>query len=157
MQRLPTAKYLGAMVTFWGTIVTVTAACHNYAGLITTRVLLGCFEAAVAPSLMLITTMVRPFLSSHPLTILTCPKVVQEERATSTHRHLVSRHRHRDNNWLSAFLRLPTCPQHLPLLLANSLPSRRPPHRLHRHNRRPSVPRQPNDLSPHPPRKDLGH
>jgi MFS family permease len=57
MQRFPTAKYLGVMVLLWGTIVTVTAACHSYAGLITTRVLLGCFEAAVAPSLMLITTM----------------------------------------------------------------------------------------------------
>jgi MFS family permease len=57
MQRYPTAKYLGVMVVLWGIIVTVTAACHSYAGLITTRVLLGCFEAAVAPSLMLITTM----------------------------------------------------------------------------------------------------
>jgi MFS family permease len=57
MQRFPTAKYLGVMVLLWGTIVTLTAACHSYAGLITTRVLLGCFEAAVAPSLMLITTM----------------------------------------------------------------------------------------------------
>lgn len=57
MQRFPTAKYLGVMVLLWGTIVTVTAACHSYAGLITTRILLGCFEAAVAPSLMLITTM----------------------------------------------------------------------------------------------------
>ncbi|KAI4720151.1 major facilitator superfamily transporter [Aureobasidium sp. EXF-10727] len=57
MQRFPTAKYLGIMVLLWGTIVTVTAACRSYAGLITTRVLLGCFESAVAPSLMLITTM----------------------------------------------------------------------------------------------------
>lgn len=57
MQRFPTAKYLGVMVLLWGTIVTVTAACHSYAGLIITRVLLGCFESAVAPSLMLITTM----------------------------------------------------------------------------------------------------
>ncbi|KAL2026057.1 hypothetical protein VTO58DRAFT_103241 [Aureobasidium pullulans] len=57
MQRFPTAKYLGIMVVCWGAIVTVTAACHSYAGLITTRVLLGCFESAVAPSLMLITTM----------------------------------------------------------------------------------------------------
>ncbi|KAG9660190.1 MFS general substrate transporter, partial [Aureobasidium melanogenum] len=57
MQRFPTAKYLGIMVLCWGTIVTVTAACHSYTGLIITRVLLGCFESAVAPSLMLITTM----------------------------------------------------------------------------------------------------
>lgn len=57
MQRLPTAKYLGVMIVLWGIIVTVTSACHSYAGLVTTRVLLGCFESAVAPSLMLITTM----------------------------------------------------------------------------------------------------
>ncbi|KAF2224779.1 major facilitator superfamily domain-containing protein [Elsinoe ampelina] len=57
MQRFPTAKYLGLMVICWGVIVTVTSACKNYAGLVTTRVLLGVFEAAVAPSLMLITSM----------------------------------------------------------------------------------------------------
>lgn len=57
MQRFPTAKYLGIMVTCWGAIVATTAACHNYGGLITTRVLLGVFESAAAPSLNLITTM----------------------------------------------------------------------------------------------------
>ncbi|KAM0720371.1 hypothetical protein Q7P37_004507 [Cladosporium fusiforme] len=57
MQALPTAKYLGVMVIFWGLIVVVTCAAKNWAGLVTTRVLLGAFESAVAPSLMLITTM----------------------------------------------------------------------------------------------------
>lgn len=57
MQRLPTAKYLGTMVFFWGLIVAVTSACKNYGALVTTRVLLGCFESAVAPSLILITSM----------------------------------------------------------------------------------------------------
>jgi MFS family permease len=57
MQRLPTAKYLGSMVFLWGVIVTVTSACKNYGALVATRVLLGCFESAVAPSLILITTM----------------------------------------------------------------------------------------------------
>ncbi|KAI9691250.1 MAG: hypothetical protein M1820_009827 [Bogoriella megaspora] len=57
MQRLPTAKYLGTMVTLWGLIVAVTSACKNYGALVTTRVLLGCFESAVAPSLILITAM----------------------------------------------------------------------------------------------------
>jgi len=57
MQRLPTARYLGAMVTLWGIMVTVTSACHNFAGLVVTRLLLGCFESAVAPSLILITGM----------------------------------------------------------------------------------------------------
>jgi MFS family permease len=57
MQRLPTAKYLGIMVTLWGVMVAVTSACKNYGALVTTRVLLGVFESAVAPSLILITTM----------------------------------------------------------------------------------------------------
>lgn len=57
MQRFPTAKYLGVMVTCWGAIVAVTCACQNYGGLIVTRVLLGVFESAVAPSLILITSM----------------------------------------------------------------------------------------------------
>lgn len=57
MQRFPTAKYLGGMVFCWGVIVAVTSACKNYGALVTTRVLLGCFESAVAPSLILITSM----------------------------------------------------------------------------------------------------
>ncbi|EOD48648.1 putative allantoate permease protein [Neofusicoccum parvum UCRNP2] len=57
MQRLPTAKYLGAMVTLWGAVIAATAACRSYGALIATRVLLGVFEAAVAPSLILVTGM----------------------------------------------------------------------------------------------------
>ncbi|KAI0127941.1 allantoin permease [Xylariales sp. AK1849] len=57
MQRLPTAKYLGANITLWGLMVTLTAAAHNWAALVSLRVLLGCFESAVAPALILITSM----------------------------------------------------------------------------------------------------
>ncbi|KAF9870869.1 hypothetical protein CkaCkLH20_11541 [Colletotrichum karsti] len=57
MQRFPTAKYIGVMVCLWGTVLAVTSACHNWAGLVVTRVLLGVFESAVAPSLIVITTM----------------------------------------------------------------------------------------------------
>lgn len=57
MQRCPTAKYLGLMVFLWGIMVAVTSACHSWAGLVTARVLLGCFESAVAPALILITSM----------------------------------------------------------------------------------------------------
>ncbi|GAB7322088.1 hypothetical protein MBLNU13_g03122t1 [Cladosporium sp. NU13] len=57
MQTLPTAKYLGTMVVLWGIIVVCTSAAKNWAGLVTTRVLLGVFESAVAPSLMLVTVM----------------------------------------------------------------------------------------------------
>ena len=45
------------MVVCWGTVLTCTAACSDWAGLVTTRVLLGVFEAVIAPSLILITTM----------------------------------------------------------------------------------------------------
>ncbi|SMR50892.1 unnamed protein product [Zymoseptoria tritici ST99CH_1E4] len=57
MQKLPTAKYLGTMVFLWGVVVTVTSACTSYGALVATRVLLGVFESAVAPSLILITGM----------------------------------------------------------------------------------------------------
>lgn len=57
MQRLPTAKYLGVNVCAWGLMVACTSAANNWAGLVSLRVLLGCFEAVVAPSLMIITTM----------------------------------------------------------------------------------------------------
>jgi len=57
MQRFPTAKYLGANVIFWGICVTTNSACKNFGSLIAVRVLLGCFESAVAPALILITGM----------------------------------------------------------------------------------------------------
>ena len=42
-----------------GLIVAVTSACKSYGALVTTRVLLGVFESAVAPSLILITSMCK--------------------------------------------------------------------------------------------------
>lgn len=57
MQRLPTAKYLGANVILWGLMVALTSAAKNWATLVSLRVLLGCFESAVAPALILITSM----------------------------------------------------------------------------------------------------
>lgn len=57
MQRLPTAKYLGANVILWGLMTTLVAIARSWATLVALRVLLGCFEAAVAPALILLTTM----------------------------------------------------------------------------------------------------
>lgn len=57
MQRLPLAKYLGANVMLWGLMTALVSTAHSWAGLVTLRVLLGCFEAAVAPALILLTTM----------------------------------------------------------------------------------------------------
>jgi sugar phosphate permease len=57
MQRFPTAKYLGANVILWGLCATLNCACTNFASLVALRVLLGVFESAVAPSLLLVTGM----------------------------------------------------------------------------------------------------
>lgn len=57
MQRLPTAKYLGANVALWGLMTALVSTAKNWAALVTLRVLLGCFESAVAPALILLTTM----------------------------------------------------------------------------------------------------
>lgn len=68
MQRLPTAKYLGLngilsallssvkcadlndLVTLWGLMTTLNCTAKNFGGLMTLRVLLGCFESAIAPA-----------------------------------------------------------------------------------------------------------
>ena len=57
MQRFPTAKYLGSCVVCWGAVVTCTSACNNYGSLVATRFLLGMFESAISPSLILVTSM----------------------------------------------------------------------------------------------------
>ncbi|PLB45518.1 allantoate permease [Aspergillus steynii IBT 23096] len=57
MQRFPTAKYLGLNVTLWGLLTTLNCTAKNFPGLIVLRILLGCFESAVAPALILITSM----------------------------------------------------------------------------------------------------
>jgi sugar phosphate permease len=57
MQRFPTAKYLGVQTILWGLCVAMNCACKNFASLVAIRVLLGCFESAVPPSLILITGM----------------------------------------------------------------------------------------------------
>ncbi|KAF2464449.1 MFS general substrate transporter [Lindgomyces ingoldianus] len=57
MQRLPVGKYLGTMVCLWGAVVACTAACNNYASLAALRLLLGIFESAVSPALILVTSM----------------------------------------------------------------------------------------------------
>ncbi|KAL2871451.1 major facilitator superfamily domain-containing protein [Aspergillus lucknowensis] len=57
MQRFPIGKYTGINVACWGILVACHAACQSYASLMVVRVLLGVFEASVAPSLILITGM----------------------------------------------------------------------------------------------------
>lgn len=57
IQKFPTAKYLGCNVILWGIVVTMNCVCHSYASVVALRVLLGIFEAAVAPSLIILTGM----------------------------------------------------------------------------------------------------
>ncbi|KAF3901969.1 Sialin [Orbilia brochopaga] len=57
LQKIPAAKYLGFSVIMWGITTACTAACHDFAGLLVVRIFLGAFEAAIAPCLILITSM----------------------------------------------------------------------------------------------------
>ncbi|CAG9998578.1 unnamed protein product [Clonostachys byssicola] len=54
--RLPTARYLTVNTVFWGIVVALTAACSNFAGLMTVRFLLGMAEASITPGFMFLTS-----------------------------------------------------------------------------------------------------
>lgn len=54
MQKFPISKYLGVILCFWGVVMACTALCHNFAQLAVCRVLLGLFEAATYPCLLII-------------------------------------------------------------------------------------------------------
>ncbi|KAL8708412.1 MAG: hypothetical protein Q9220_006702 [cf. Caloplaca sp. 1 TL-2023] len=56
LQRVPVAKWLGVNVVLWGIATACTAAAHNYVTLLTARIFLGIFEAAIAPCLILISS-----------------------------------------------------------------------------------------------------
>lgn len=56
LQKAPVAKWLAANVILWGIATACTAAAHNYRSLLAARIFLGIFEAAIAPSLMLISS-----------------------------------------------------------------------------------------------------
>jgi MFS transporter, ACS family, allantoate permease len=50
-------KYLGVNVMLWGVVLASMAACTSYAGLMICRIILGIFEACVAPILVIIIAM----------------------------------------------------------------------------------------------------
>ncbi|KAK0383914.1 hypothetical protein NLU13_8005 [Sarocladium strictum] len=54
--KLPTAKYLAGNTFFWGIVVAMTAACTNFGGLVTVRILLGVAEATITPAFMYLTS-----------------------------------------------------------------------------------------------------
>lgn len=49
LQRLPTAKYLGTVITFWGVTLGCMALARNYAQLATMRIILGALESVTYP------------------------------------------------------------------------------------------------------------
>ncbi|RSH89720.1 hypothetical protein EHS25_001705 [Saitozyma podzolica] len=55
LQKYSTGKVMGVVVFFWGIVCATTAACHNFAGGLVNRVILGFLEAAVTPGLGLMT------------------------------------------------------------------------------------------------------
>jgi len=54
LQMVPPGKWLGINVILWGIVTASTASIRSYHGLLTTRILLGIFEAALSPCVMLI-------------------------------------------------------------------------------------------------------
>jgi MFS family permease len=55
--KLPLGKFLAATVLLWGIILSVMPAANTFAGLLVTRMLLGLFEAGVAPTFIAVTQM----------------------------------------------------------------------------------------------------
>ncbi|KAI9764610.1 MAG: hypothetical protein M1840_008344 [Geoglossum simile] len=57
LQKVPIAKWLGFNVVAWGIACACTAAAQDYHTLLVARIFLGTFEAAIAPCLMLLSSM----------------------------------------------------------------------------------------------------
>ncbi|KAF7331961.1 hypothetical protein MKEN_00076400 [Mycena kentingensis (nom. inval.)] len=57
IQRLPIAKYLGFCISAWGLVLAMTAVCHNFAGLLVVRTLLGMLECVCQPAFVYLSTM----------------------------------------------------------------------------------------------------
>ncbi|EGY15130.1 allantoate permease [Verticillium dahliae VdLs.17] len=57
MTKLPIGKYVGVCLVLWGASLCFMASCHNFAGLATIRFLLGVFEAALLPCMMIVNSM----------------------------------------------------------------------------------------------------
>lgn len=57
LQHLPTGRLLSTTVICWGIVLITTPACKSFAGLATTRFLLGAFESAINPGFVLLMSM----------------------------------------------------------------------------------------------------
>jgi MFS family permease len=56
LQKIPAGKWLSFNVAAWGIATACTAAAHSYHTLLVARIFLGIFEAAIAPSLVLMSS-----------------------------------------------------------------------------------------------------
>ncbi|KAJ5676638.1 uncharacterized protein N7477_002271 [Penicillium maclennaniae] len=56
-QKTRLAKVISGNVVAWGSMLMITAACHNFTGIAICRFLLGIFEAPITPCFMMIVTM----------------------------------------------------------------------------------------------------
>lgn len=54
MTKVPIGRYIGACLVLWGACICLMSACHNFAGLAVIRVLLGVFEAALLPCMLVL-------------------------------------------------------------------------------------------------------
>lgn len=50
MQKFPLGKFAAVNILIWGVLVMLMAACKNFAGAATVRILMGTFEACVQPA-----------------------------------------------------------------------------------------------------------
>jgi ACS family allantoate permease-like MFS transporter len=55
LQKFPVSKFVSVNVILWGLIICLHSTPSNYAGFITLRTLLGVFESAVTPAMVIIT------------------------------------------------------------------------------------------------------
>ncbi|KAG8878927.1 hypothetical protein FRB98_005910 [Tulasnella sp. 332] len=55
LQHVPLAPYVSINVILWGMILTLHAACKNYAGIVCVRFFLGVLEAGITPGFILLT------------------------------------------------------------------------------------------------------
>ncbi|SMR63771.1 unnamed protein product [Zymoseptoria tritici ST99CH_1A5] len=57
IQRLPIAKFLGACIVIWGSVLAFHAAATGFAGICALRTLLGIFEAVCQPTFLILSSM----------------------------------------------------------------------------------------------------
>ncbi|KAK5061191.1 hypothetical protein LTR84_007733 [Exophiala bonariae] len=56
-QHYPTGRVVACFVFIWGSIMLITASCHNFTGMAICRFLLGVFESVITPCFMMIVSM----------------------------------------------------------------------------------------------------